>query len=295
MPGVEPSTQATYRYMFKTFVAMYGAVHPRDIQSADLGQWMAGEADRGVNGRRMRSKKEFIKRFFAWCADNGHIHEDHLVIFLPRRLPKMRFTPISKTPISHEQHLAIVREIRSGRVKYWWTTACTVGWHSGLRMSDIAFLEWRHIDFDQELIHLVPIKTKRFGKEVTIPMEAELSEHLLALKERPYYTSNYVIPDMAGYYNLKRSWLSSSFASICGRCNIDNVSFHSYRHAFVSRLINSGVHPLIVGSMTGQSLRQVEDYTHVSPEAQREALGRARQQIHNEQLRRSGILSETNP
>lgn len=295
MPVVEPSTQVAYRAMAKSFIERFANVHPRDIHSPDIGEWMIAEANARVRGRRMRSKLEFIKRFFAWCADNGEIHEDHMVIFLRRRLPRVKFNRVSRRPITQSEHFAIMREARSGRTKYWWTTACTIGWHTGLRMNDVAFLEWSHIDFEKELIQLTPIKTKRFGKVVTIPMEAELSEHLVVLKERPYYDSTYVIPDMAGYYRMDRTYLPLTFKALSERCRIKEVSFHSYRHAFVSRLINAGVHPLIIGSMTGQSERQIKDYTHVSPEAQREAMAKAMQQLHNERLRRDGILSETKP
>ena len=75
----------------------------------------------------------------------------------------------------------------------------------------------------------------------------------------------------------QRTLLAYQFRWILREAKIPReYSFHSYRHAFISRLLNAGVDVKIIQSMTGQSLRVLYDYVTVTPDAQRAALDKAR-------------------
>jgi site-specific recombinase XerD len=80
-----------------------------------------------------------------------------------------------------------------------------------------------------------------------------------------------------------RKSMVAQFRSLCKGVGIPH-SFHAFRHAFVTRLVNAGVDPLIIGSMTGQSREQIQAYAHVSNEAKCSALAKARAALHATRL-----------
>ncbi len=253
--------------------------------------WLRNE--RGNSNRWIKLQKGVARRLFRWLIDEGVLPEERILMFMARRLPKTTLSPAVKHPITRHQHEAILRSVRDRRLRYWWTTTCIIAWNTGLRLSDVAYFRWDCIDWEEEMISLTPIKTRRLEKTVTIPMEPELVEHLLEKRANPYYVSEYVVPDMKGFFDHHQGSLSCDFLGICRHVGFNNISFHSYRHAFVSRLMNAGVTPKIISTMTGQTVQQIMEYTHISPEAQREAMKKARQQLHAASLATLGIFRPT--
>jgi len=288
--GIRPKSQEIYQLGMSKFVNFFPERHPLSFESADIGAWMRHLMER----HKPRSIHHFmhtVRRFFVWMVDAQIITDDKLDIFQRRKLPKIPRVINDRQVITPEQHRFIMAYIRRGKVKIWWTTACTVAWHTGLRMSDIADLRWDAIDWSQEIINVTPLKTRRLGKSVSIPMDEELAEHLMARKNEPYYPSEWVIPDMHGYYHAPHggSYLTNVFRYICKSAGCPGLHIHCYRHAFVSRLINAGVEPLIISSMSGHSVEEVETYAHVSDQAKREALDKARSAMYRAKLKERGI------
>lgn len=287
-----PSTRAVYKMCLDMFERFFGDRDLATLDSNAMSDWVRWMADIRQNSTNTIYKYRFrtVKRFLRWGIETQGLPESLMKIFDRRKLPKLPVQPITRHAMSEEQHEALLRAARSGATKYWWATACMMAWHLGLRCSDIAFAKWANIDWEAEVYSATPIKTKRFGKRVRIPMDAELVDWLYALREKPYYVSEYIIPDMAAYYQATHENLTRMFRALADRAGVSReVSFHSYRHAFVSRLLNAGVEPLVIASMTGQSLAQIVAYAHISETAQREALTKARNLLVRERLCRRGI------
>ncbi len=289
--GVVPSSARAYRTRLAAFLSLLGDREPQDIEVADIRAYVEYMQKRGCNSNHIRLVRKFVRQFYRHLSDEKIISEDKLDMFLPRRLQKLAPFRIERPPITRTQHEAIVRRASGGAHKYFWATACIVAWHTGLRASDVSYLRWDHIDWEREIITLIPMKTKRMGKVATIPMEPELAEHLLELKHKPYYESEYVIPDMAGYYTHSPCLVKEQFISIARACGFSKITFHCYRHGFVSRLLDAGVSPIIIASMTAQCVAMVLKYAHISPEAARRGLELARQQMHRARLYEEGIMT----
>lgn len=288
--GLTPGTLLSYSLSLASFTDYFKDRDVTKLTSRDVSDWIRWLLNERKNKPQcIRNKVIVVKRFYTWLFDQGHIPETQLDIFLRRKLPKLVRVPTSKVPISEEQHRHIMAFVRSGRTKSWWVTACLVGWHTGLRISDIAALRWENINWDEELIRVMPIKTKRFQKFATIPMDEELAGHLLKLRDNPYYASPWVIPDMAGYYQADPDLLEKQFKYIVRVAGFPHLHIHCYRHGFVTRLINAGVSPIIIASMTAQSVQQIESYAHVSDQAKREALEKARAALYQAKLHGMGI------
>lgn len=199
-----------------------------------------------------------------------------------RRLPKIVKVPPTKYAFTldhHEQILAAINAPKKRETRLYWSIACPIAYHTGLRISDVALLRWDAVDFGQGVIRVVAKKTRRFNNTLIIPMDAELVELLEDWRVSGLtYASEYVVPDMRGYYEAND--LKTQFRVILDLAKISgDYSFHSYRHGFVTRLVNAGVNILTICAMTGQCPAQVQEYAHVSDEAKRAALDQAKEII----------------
>jgi integrase len=288
--GITPGSLGCYRRNMDQFEEFFLARDPASFGVPDIAAFITWLATiRHNKPQFIRYKMLTVKRFFVWLADQQLLPDEKIDIFIARRLPKLVNIPHPKHAITEEEHRHILNRVSRGRHKRWWVTGILIAWHTGLRISDIATLKWEQIDWEEELLSAVPIKTRRLGKSVTIPMDEELVEHLSNLRREPYYPSPFVIPDMAGYYTLPGDLLGKQFKYLCLTAGHPKLHIHGYRHAFVSRMINAGVDPIIISSMTAQSLQQIASYAHVSDEAKRDALAKARAAMHRAKLRQRGI------
>lgn len=154
---------------------------------------------------------------------------------------------------------------------------------TGLRLGDVLSLEWGDVDLERGWIG--KRETHKTGAGVSVPISGELLE---ALKERrasgsvdgplfrvlgamvaadgdTYRVSNVVVRLM------KSVGIETSQSG--ERHNVPLATFHSLRHTFVTRLIESGVSPIIVKDAVGHSvMATTEHYTHVGESALRAAL-----------------------
>ena len=138
-----------------------------------------------------------------------------------------------------------------------WQTATMLAAFAGLRLGDAVSLKWDNVDLAAGTIKFVPQKTSRKGKELTIPISDRLLAHLDKLAgTAAAQKSPFVCPKLAGCEIGGRAGLSAEFIEVMGKAHVGSDSitakdgrsrkfsrktFHSLRHAFVSRLANAGV------------------------------------------------------
>lgn len=161
-----------------------------------------------------------------------------------------KLTPTASTEDSrhrraftHEEERAVLeasREIDD------WYGVCIVARYTGLRKTDILKLEWDNIYDD--LIVLVPSKTKRFKTKVQIPIHPRVDE---VLRERKDNGSDYVFPGMS------KDSRGQRFHNVLTRAKVSDreyiLDFHCWRHTFRTRLRDAGVSEKICNELGGWS------------------------------------------
>jgi len=147
------------------------------------------------------------------------------------------------------------------------TTLFTVGLYTGLRLGDCATLRWDGLDFERRVIRATPIKTKRRGVEVTIPMHPALYADLDRRRRSLGESSEYVFPEYAEDY--RESSKCPAAINVFRRAGLGaGVSFHSLRHTFVSAAASAGVPLDVVRRIVGHtSAKMTDHYAHLSDEA----------------------------
>jgi len=145
--------------------------------------------------------------------------------------------------------------------------------YTGLRRSELAFLEWKDIDFENELI-LIQSKPE-FGfhpksyKPRSIPMCDELRKLLLDLPQAGRFIfddgNNHPLHSPNAYYKM----VMRAYKKV----GIEGATLHTLRHTFASHLIMNGVDPRTVQEYLGHSTIQItEKYSHLSKSHKKEAI-----------------------
>jgi integrase len=147
---------------------------------------------------------------------------------------------------------------------------------SGLRLKDCCLLRWSEVDMAAGELRVVPAKTRRFGHgRVVVPMPQPLQRLLAGLSRD---SSGYVLPKVAARYNASKRQLVKDIQRHIAACGIETRGvangegrraptvrgFHSFRHWFVSQLLQGGTSLLRVRKMAGHSSQWMQDrYAHV--------------------------------
>lgn len=177
-----------------------------------------------------------------------------------------------------------------------WRGLILIAAFTGLRLGDAACLRWESIDLVNQLITLVPHKTRRKKREVRIPIQQDLLIFLSEQKSSLAPGANFVLPQLSKVRTNGRNGLSVSFNRIMEAAGVDRGKstrqgtdgktkdkgkgrvvhergFHSLRHTFTSWLRTAGVPEEDRMALTGHSTRESHAiYSHTDNEALRKAI-----------------------
>jgi integrase len=145
------------------------------------------------------------------------------------------------------------------------------------------------VDLAAGIIRFVPEKTSRKGKELKMPIADRLLKHLDRLASNDSaQTSPFLCPSLAGKEIGGRAGLSAEFIALMGKANVgvetvkakdgrarkfSRKTFHSLRHAFVSRMANAGVSEDVRASLAGHAdPKETARYSHLEMETRRRAV-----------------------
>ena len=156
--------------------------------------------------------------------------------------------------------------IAAGNVGRDWPTAIMIGIYTGLRFGDATSLKWSDIDFEKKLISYEPSKTHKHHIIVRIPLHQTLARWL----QNHRNTSDYITPERMGKVGKTRfNDGDKTFSQLLSDAKVeavtgkDKLSFHCFRHTFVSRLARAGVAQDVRMRLVGHtSTMNHEIYTH---------------------------------
>lgn len=163
-----------------------------------------------------------------------------------------------------------------------------IGARTGLRLGDACRLRWEDFGGDGVL----RVKTSKTGALVALP-GAELKRELLGIfnaeaQGRRVRGEDFIMPKIAERYARDPSGVSDWVGRYFKRAGLKtsakekgwskarpDASYHSLRHAFVTRAIEAGVPAPIVRALVGHNTAAMTDrYTHVGEAAILEAFGK---------------------
>lgn len=122
---------------------------------------------------------------------------------------------------------------------------------SGMRRSEILFLEWKQIDFKREFIQLTRTKN---GLPIKIQMLPNAWEVLKFVKHKP---------KTARLFKYTQDGFKSNFARVLTKAKIKGFTFHDLRSEFISRGLSMGLSKFVMTAMLSIKNQSSFDRTHL--------------------------------
>jgi integrase len=183
---------------------------------------------------------------------------------LPRRFPMLRIPRDEPKPIDKKFFKPLLKELPEA-----YRGPFILAWHSGMRLTEIERLQWKHVDLKNKLLRFPGAKT---GRVRTVPLLADTPAAL----GRPGEPDNLVFPSFGNETNRAREWRRAAVAVGCGhwRCNLckaqlkqmkcpehgtiteraayyEGPLFRHTRHTLIRELTNRGVPTVRIMQMMG--------------------------------------------
>jgi len=185
-----------------------------------------------------------VRTFFEFCSSQGWIVAD------PSRQVALDYSAMTheqkespqKNPFTEDEVRHIIKALTADLAKcetgkqelfqqphhvLFWLFAVRLAAETGLRLSDIAQLEWRSLAHDQ--VGKVVLWMEKTNQRIEHTISPGL-QHFIG--DLPVIDAKHVFPEQRAIIKdpAKRAGLSVQFARLCERLNIKDKSFHSLRH-----------------------------------------------------------------
>ena len=269
-----------YKQIVNEFLAHIGkkADHLlRKITQTDIRSWRDALKRKGLAAPTVNHAIKILRMPFNTAHDVGHIEINPTKNAV--RPLRDEAHDVSKDVFTPEQIAELIKAAPSED----WKGAILCGYYTGLRLRDVADLEWSAVDLDRRTITVTTRKTLR---TVTMPIHSQFSAWLE--KQTRGIGKAPVFPTLAGKSGGGKSGLSMAFKRIMERAKIkgrllreangagrsqSSLSFHSLRHSFNSAMANAGVLSEVRQKLTGHSSAKMNaQYTHHELEELRAAV-----------------------
>jgi integrase len=252
----------------------------REITQADIRSWRDALKRKGLAAPTVNDAIKLLRMPFKAAHDAGYIEINPCTKNSVRPV-KDDARNVSKDVFTTAQLAALIDAAPSED----WQGVILCGYYTGLRLRDIADMEWSAVNLAKQIIAVTTRKTR---KDVTIPIHprfaAWLGKQTRGIGKAPVFAT------LAGKAGSGKSGLSMTFKRIMDRAGIkgrllreangagrsqSSLSFHSLRHSFNAALANAGVGVELRQELTGHSSPEMnKNYTHPDIQRMREAVSR---------------------
>lgn len=258
----------------------------RDIRTADVSGFLNAQSD-VLAASSVNLTRKALSTFFNHCVNTG-LRTDN-----PVKATKL--AAVSRKRYARRPYTLAELRAMLGRANAFWRYMIQGELYTGARMGDLICLRRDEVNIGANCVRLRMGKT---GDSVEVPIAAPLRITIMARLHAvgPMKADAYLWPEQAARYMAQGSGPFSNefYCDIlvpCGlvpprpkkhgkqkqgrgaRRQLNDTTFHSLRHTFVSLLKTSGVSSAVAKELAGHSSDAVNDlYTHCSPEHLKQAI-----------------------
>jgi integrase len=157
--------------------------------------------------------------------------------------------------------------------RYDYTPLLCTALFTGLRLGELLGLQWQDVDLPEGVLNVrrqytrlreyAPPKTKAAVRR--IPLSAEMTRQLAELKLRSRYSADDdpVFAARNGKPLMHRNATRRGFELAAARAGIEEVTFHSMRHAFASRMIARGISSTVLAALMGHESSTITERRYI--------------------------------
>jgi len=274
-------TYGKYRQIVDEFLTHVGIKADRllrEITPTDIRSWRDALQRKGLAAPTVNHAIKILRMPFKAAHDAGYIEINPCTKNSVRPV-KDEAQNVVKDVFTPEQLAALISAAKSED----WKGAILCGAYTGLRLRDVADLQWSAINWKEQKI---TVTTRKTLKEVTVPIHPQfgswLQRQTRGIGKAPVFAT------LVGKNSAGKNGLSMQFKRIMERAGIrgrtlreaagagrsqSSLSFHSLRHTFNAALANAGVSVEIRQKLTGHASPEMNAiYTHHELEPLRAAV-----------------------
>jgi len=247
----------------QSLLPVFGKMNAEDITQQKIAAYLDSRTDlKPASLNRYRSTMSMI---YAEGIRNGRVKEN------PARLVRLRKEKNARVRfITFEEEDQIRAIIRKRCPKH--EPDFIVALETGLRLTEQHTLEWPDVHFSRRQIQLVETKNGS-SRVVTLTDEAIAALKVCRAKRNPksprVFLTRYGQPmdNPKAWFNLVKA------DAVKANKALSDVTWHTFRHTFISRLVMAGVDLITVMDQAGhKSLSMMKRYAHLAPDHKREAM-----------------------
>jgi integrase len=261
---------------FLASLAQRATLNVNQIPPRDVHRFRQSEIEAGKHASTTNDNVKIVRMVFTSARKQGFItHNPAEAVEMLREDSEP-----AKQPFTIEQIKALLRNAHGD-----WRGAIMVALYTGMRMKDVANLQWENVDLPSKWVSFKAGKTRQ---RIKIPMHGALHDFLLELPA-PDSGKEFLFPSLAGKSTGGKSGLSMAFSRLMERAkvrgevvrerqgqsgrSVSTLSFHSLRHTLVSLMANAGVPVEVRQKFTGHASAEMnQHYTHHEIETLRAAV-----------------------
>ena len=254
-----PATLDAYRRdlsALSAWAAKQGIDEAEQLDAARLRAFAAGEHRRGLAPRSVARRLSALRRFFAFLRQHGVINQDPLhdvrAPKSPRRLPET---------LDIEQVLALLNIPLENDLAYRDRAMLELFYASGLRVSELAALNWPSLDVAQGLIKVLG----KGQRERIVPVGRHALSALAEWRQRQANSEAQAMFTGSGGHRLTVRAIQKRVAYWSQRQGLDQrVHPHQLRHSFATHLLESSGDLRAIQELLGHAnLSTTQVYTHL--------------------------------
>lgn len=271
--------QKTYLFYWQ-FVDTYIAKFNQRICTKNLLAFVA-EIKEHYSHSTTKIVKSLINRSLNFAFENGFLDTK---IYIKIELKSKQFR--KAYALEKSEQIKLEKYIWVSEKVYYYGVLFSL--YTGLRLGEVLALKWQNIDTKNKIIYIdrtvgtishnhktltIESSPKTQSSIREIPISKQLQVLLKRLKQDS--KSEYVIASYTNKQVNPRAY-QKSFETLLKKLHIKHYSFHSLRHTFATRLLESGVDIKTISELLGHSSPTItlNRYVHTNLPNKRKAVGK---------------------
>lgn len=238
--GRRPGTLRAYEWFLTRFVEDVGRPI-EEIRTRDVRFFLMGEESRGNKRSTIATKTAMLRAFFAWCETEELVDGNPM-----RKIESPKTGQSDPKYLTHEE-LELIREACTNHLD---RCILEVLYGSGLRVSEVAALDWSDVDWQEKTI---TVRDGKGGKSRIVPMSTRAALLLRRLRDQRVDDDPCVFRSQMKR-RMHKTTLERRVAALGERAHLNRrVTPHHLRHSLATHMLESGAPIDVVQSILGHS------------------------------------------
>lgn len=198
-----------------------------------------------------------LSSIFSYAVDFGFIESNPC-----RRVKRFRVSNQRTRVLTDDEESGLLSALTGNMERY--KPAVLLALNAGLRRNEIATLLWTDLNFRDDIL-TIRAEVAKNKRSRTIPMNETVRRALMKLREEN--------PDSKAVFSYNAGTLGQAVRRLCRAMGMTDVSLHTLRHTFATRLARNNVNPFVACDLMGHSnIAMTRHYSHTLTDSMRDAV-----------------------